>query len=206
MIESTQKTRRRIMSITIRPAQKNDAHYLAPLIYSAIEDLAEHFTGASSANEAIERLAHLVAEEENRFSYQYALVIEDDGNIIGVGSAYPENIIDNLTIRTIELSKQFSWHIKSKLESRLLKDKEAPQGTYYIDHLAVNEDYRGRGYATLLIKAMESNALEMGFGVISLLVDTTNPKARVLYEKLGYSFLYNVLANGHSYVALVKNL
>lgn len=194
------------MSITIRPAQKKDAKAISPLIYLAIEDLAEHFTGATSANEAIERLSHLVTEEGNRFSYQYALVIEEDGNIIGVGSAYSENIIDDLTFRTIELSKKFSWHIKSKLENRLLKDKEAPQGTYYIDHLAVNEDYRGKGYASLLIEAMENNAKEMGFKVISLLVDYTNPKARTLYERLGYSFLYNVPANGHSYVALVKNL
>lgn len=194
------------MSITIRPAIKKDAKAISPLIYSAIEDLAEHFTGATSANEAIERLAHLVSEEENRFSYQYALVIEEDGNIIGLGSAYPENIINDLTYRTIELSKKFSWHIKTKQENRLLKDKEAPQGTYYIDHLAVNEDYRGKGYATLLIEEMEKNAIEMGFKVISLLVDLTKPKARLLYEKLGYRFLYDVPANGHCYVALVKNL
>lgn len=194
------------MSIIIRPAIKKDAKSLAPLIYSAIEDLALHFTGADSANEAIERLAVLVTEEENRFSYQYALVIEEEGNIIGLGSAYPENIIDDLTFQTIELSKKFSWHIKSKQESRLLKDKEAPQGTYYIDHLAVNEDYRGKGYATLLLEAMENNAKEMGFMVISLLVDYANPKARSLYEKLGYRFLYNVPANGHNYVALVKIL
>ncbi|KAF0091707.1 MAG: hypothetical protein FD141_1496 [Fusobacteria bacterium] len=194
------------MSITIRPAQKKDTESISPLIYLAIEDLAEHFTGATSANEAIERLTHLVAEEENRFSYQYALVIEEDGNIIGVGSAYPENIIDDLTYKTIELSKKFSWHIKSKIENRLLKDKEAPKGTYYIDHLAINEDYRGKGYATLLIEAMENNAIKMGFQVISLLVDNTNPNARDLYEKLGYRFLYNVQANGHNYIALVKNL
>jgi hypothetical protein len=47
------------MSITIRPAQKKDAKSLAPLIYSAIEDLAEHFTGALSINQAIERLTVL---------------------------------------------------------------------------------------------------------------------------------------------------
>lgn len=194
------------MSITIRPALKKDAKSLAPLIYSAIEDLALHFTGADSANEAIERLAVLVAEAENRFSYQYALVIEEEGNIIGLGSAYPENIIDDLTYKTIELSKKFSWHIKTKQENRLLKDKEAPQGTYYIDHLAIDKNYRGKGYATLLIEAMENNAIDMGFKVISLLVDFTNPKARILYERLGYSFLYNLPANGHVYAALVKNL
>ncbi len=194
------------MSIIIRPAQKKDAKSLAPLIYLAIEDLAEHFTGANSASEAVEKLAILVAEEENRFSYQYALVLEEFGNIIGVGSAYSENIIDDLTYNTIELSKKFSWHINSKIENRLLKDKEAPKGTYYIDHLAVNEDYRDKGYATLLIEAMENNAMEMGFKIISLLVDFTNPKARSLYERLGYRFLNDVLANGHSYVALVKNL
>lgn len=194
------------MSITIRPAQKKDTKVLAPLIYSAIEDLAEHFTGASSQNEAIERLSLLIAEDDNRFSYQFALVIEEDGNIMGVSSAYSENIIDDLTFKTIELSKRFSWQIDKVTENRLLKDKEAPKGTYYIDHLAVDENYRGKGYATLLIEAMEMNGVEMGFKVVSLLVDITNPKARVLYEDLGYRFLCNVQANGHSYIALVKHL
>jgi ribosomal protein S18 acetylase RimI-like enzyme len=194
------------MLITIRPAQKIDAKYIAPLIYSAIEDLAEHFTGAHSINQAIERLTVLIAQEDNRFSYQYALVIEADGNIIGIGSAYPENIIDDLTYKTIELSKELSWHIDKKLEDRLLKDKEAPKGTYYIDHLAIDEDYRGNGYATLLIEAMEKRSKDWGHKVVSLLVDLNNPKARALYERLGYRFLSDVQANGHQYAALIKNL
>lgn len=194
------------MSITIRPAQKKDAKSLAPLIYSAIEDLAEHFTGALSINQAIERLTVLIAKEDNRFSYQYALVIEADGNINGIGSVYPENVIDDLTYKTIELSKEFSWPIDKKREDRLLKDKEAPKGTYYIDHLAINEDYRGKGYATLLIEAMEKRGKDLGHKVVSLLVDHNNPKARALYERLGYRFLSNVQANGHHYAALIKNL
>lgn len=194
------------MSITIRPAQKKDAKSLAPLIYSAIEDLAEHFTGALSTNQTIERLTVLIVEEENRFSYKYALVVEENGNIIGVGSAYPENVIDDLTFKTIELSKEFSWHINKEKENMLLKDKEAPKGTYYIDHLAIDKNFRGKGYATLLIEAMEKKGRELGYKVVSLLVDINNPKARVLYEKLGYSFLSDVQANGHNYAALIKNL
>jgi ribosomal protein S18 acetylase RimI-like enzyme len=148
----------------------------------------------------------LIAEDGNRFSYQYALVVEENGNIIGVGSAYPENVIDELTFKTIELSKEFSWHINKENENRLLNDKEAPKGTYYIDHLAIDKNFRGKGYATLLIEAMENKGRELGYKVASLLVDINNPKARVLYERLGYSFLSDVQANGHHYAALIKNL
>lgn len=194
------------MSITIRPAQIKDAKSLAPLIYSAIEDLAEHFTGALTIDQAIDRLTLLISKDYNRFSYQYALVLESDGNIIGIGSAYPENVIDDLTYKTIELSKELSWHIDKKREDRLLKDKEAPKGTYYIDHIAIDKDYRGKGYATLLIEAMEKRGKDLGHKVVSLLVDLNNPKARVLYERLGYRFFSDVQANGHQYAALVKYL
>lgn len=195
-----------MMSIKIRPAQKNDAKILAPLIYMAIEDVAEHFTGATSINQAIERLTILIAEEFNRFSYQYALVIEDDDKIIGICTAYPENVIDELTFKTLGLSKKYSWHIHKEIEERLLKDKVAPIGTYYIDHLAITSDYRGKGYAKLLIEAMEKKARNSDYDIISLIVDINKPKARFLYEKIGYGFFNDVMANGHHYVALVKNL
>lgn len=194
------------MSIKIRPAQKNDAKFLAPLIYLAIDDVAEHFTGATSINQAIERLTILIAEDFNRFSYRYALIIEDDDKIIGICSAYPENMIDELTFKTLGLSRKYFWHIHKEIEERLLKDKEAPIGTYYIDHLAIASDYRGKGYATLLIDAMEKRARNSGYSIISLLVDIKNPNARFLYEKLGYYFSSDVLANGHHYTALIKKL
>lgn len=194
------------MSIIIRPAQKKDAISLAPLIYSAIEDLAEHFTGALSIKQAIDRLTTLIAEEGNRFSYQYGLVAEENGNIIGIGTSYPENVIDELTFKTIELSKEFSWYINKEKENRLLNDKEAPKGTFYIDHLAIDKDYRGKGYAKLIIEAMENKGRELGYKVVSLLVDINNPKARALYEKIGYRFLSDVQANGQYYAALVKTL
>jgi len=194
------------MSVSIRPGKKEDAKFIAPLVYLAIEDLADMFTGAMTRNEAIERLALLSGQKGNRFSYEYALVMEEDNNIIGVGIAYPEKIIDKLTKNTLELSKKLSWQINEKISQRLLKDKEAPKGTYYIDSIAIDKGFRGKGYATLLIEVLEKKALEMGINITSLLADINNPRAKSLYEKLGYRSIGRVLANGHNYIALIKKL
>jgi len=172
----------------------------------AIENLAEQFTGTITKNEAIERLSVLITHKENRFSYEYALVIEENDNILGVVTAYPENIIDDLTFNTLELSRKLSWQINIEIQNRLLNDKEAPKGTYYIDNIAINKNYRSKGYATFLIEVIENNAVKIGYDVISILADINNPRAKFLYEKLGYKASGNVLANGHNYTVLMKNL
>jgi ribosomal protein S18 acetylase RimI-like enzyme len=190
----------------IRPALKKDALTVASLIHMAIGDLAEKFTGAQNQTEAVERLAILFTYDENRFSHQYAYVIEEEHTVVAVASAYSEGIIDALTVTTLALSKSLTWHISTDCLQRLQEDKEAPKGTFYIDHIAVHPKTRGKGYASLLISTLENKAIQSHHDKTSLLVDVDNPKAKKIYEKLGYIPTETVNANGHIYTALVKNL
>jgi GNAT superfamily N-acetyltransferase len=55
-----------------------------------------------------------------------------------------------------------------------------------IFRLEVVEKHRSKGVGTALIRALEALALARGFGCVGLGVGTGNPRARVLYERLGY--------------------
>jgi len=56
-----------------------------------------------------------------------------------------------------------------------------------MEDLYTKESKRGKGYATLLITECEKRAKEKGFKEIGLAANPTeNPKARSLYERLGY--------------------
>ena len=56
-----------------------------------------------------------------------------------------------------------------------------------MEDLYTREEFRGKGYATILIKECEKRAKEKGFTKIGLAVNPNlNSKAKDLYEKLGY--------------------
>jgi GNAT superfamily N-acetyltransferase len=60
-------------------------------------------------------------------------------------------------------------------------------GVPRLDHLEVLGPFMGRGIGTALIRAAEDTARQLGHERIALGVGLDNPKARRLYERLGYA-------------------
>ena len=59
------------------------------------------------------------------------------------------------------------------------------------------EDCRGRGIATLLLKAAIDKARRMGLPAVGLLVDKGNPKAEKLYTRVGFKYVGDNTWGGH---------
>jgi ribosomal protein S18 acetylase RimI-like enzyme len=60
-------------------------------------------------------------------------------------------------------------------------------GTLLMDGIAVKKDARGQGVGTKLLEAVFAYAEAQGFERVRLDVIDTNPKARELYERLGFA-------------------
>jgi GNAT superfamily N-acetyltransferase len=60
-------------------------------------------------------------------------------------------------------------------------------GVPRLDHLEVSGPFQGRGIGTALIGVAEGTARRLGHERIALGVGLDNPKARRLYERLGYA-------------------
>lgn len=56
----------------------------------------------------------------------------------------------------------------------------------YIEHVVIDNKYRGKGYGTQLLKFAEKRALEEGCKLIELDTDNGATKAEKLYEMSGY--------------------
>lgn len=56
----------------------------------------------------------------------------------------------------------------------------------WINRLAVDPDYRRRGYGTRLVEAAEQVLHEQGIHVIAALVESDNPGSLALFQKAGY--------------------
>ncbi len=190
----------------LRAVSLADGKPISELIVMAIEDLADQFTKATEKEDLVIRLRMLLEVPETRFSAAYGLVIEDNGKVAGVGFAYPGNIMRALTQNMLNHMKTIGVNYHVDEESRLVASKEANEDEFYIDNLAVFEAYRGKGYSRMIIEAFEERAKAEGFSKISILADLHNPKAKAIYERLGYvsDSVFRVL--GHDYDHLVKPL
>ena len=88
------------------------------------------------------------------------------------------------------LKKEFGffgalWRsIVQKFSVDKLKDNEL-----YIGSIAVAEDYRGKGFGTQLLNAVNDFAKKNGFETIILDVVDTNPRAYELYKRFGFKVI-----------------
>lgn len=188
-----------------RRLRPEDYPVAAVLIEAAIGDLAAFFTGADSEAEARVRLQALVAARGTRFSHEFAIGIAclSTGELAAIGSAYGEKEMDALTARSIAVSEAMGWTLVPEIKQRLLQEREAPVGTYYIDHLAVSPQHQGNALGTALIQMLIQQGKTYGYFEVSLLADIHNPNAQRLYERLGFQLKERVRANGHDYNALI---
>ena len=88
-----------------------------------------------------------------------------------------------------------AWHQGKPVGHGLLKWRGADEhhivrafqgGCPDIEDLFVLEAYRSRSVGTQILRAAEHLVREHGFDRIGLSVDVRNPRARALYERLGY--------------------
>lgn len=166
-------------TVEIRRATREDAAALARLIDLAGEGLPSWLWARSAddparAWEVGERRA---AREEGGFSYRNAHILEAGGRTAGMILAY-------------QLPDPYDVEDASKLPDvvRPLVELEAQApGSWYLNGVAVFDEFRGQGFGTKLLKLSEDLARESEAGEMSLIVAEENEGARRLYERLGFT-------------------
>ncbi len=98
--------------------------------------------------------------------------------------------------RTHELGRYIGIRIDGRLAA-MAGERMRPQGFTEISAVCVHPDFRGRGYAQALIKALMGSIAARGERpFLHLYAD--NPGARALYERLGFAprqtFVFRVMA------------
>ena len=59
----------------------------------------------------------------------------------------------------------------------------------WINRLAVDEEYRGQGIGTKLVKLLEQEFEDKGFKIWAALIEPDNPKGMEFFEKMGFEDL-----------------
>lgn len=184
----------------IRKAKKTDAKVIAPLVYSALHEIAEKITGTKVETEILTELENWFSKRDNRLSYENGFVEEQNGQAVGIIVAYHGSHAKQLDAPIVKHLR------KIHQDSSITLEKEAELDEYYIDTLSVSGTCGGQGIGSKLIQAAENDAYEKGYEKIALLVNLENKRAFSLYKKLGYQEDKTVMLVGEPYAHLVKPL
>lgn len=174
--------------MNIRHAKPTEATIIAPLVYSAIHDIAYSLTGTTDEKKMLERLSMWINRPENRLSYENIIVAEIEEAIAGIIITYPGELASKLD-EPIQ-----NWLIEQGHVSSL--DAETEGCVLYIDSVAVDAQYGGRGIGTQLIQAAIDRARSLHLPYVTLNVDKTNPNASRLYERLGFNKTKEITISG----------
>ena len=186
-------------NISIRGARPDEAARIAGLIIMAMtEECCLHFCGPGHDIRDFRRvMTSLVSRSDTQYSYNNTLVATIEDNIVGICVSYDGALLHLLRQPFIDAAQQ-EWG----MDHSSIPD-ETQAGELYIDSLAVDPDYRGRGIASLLLRATIDKSRTLGLPSTGLLVDVGNPKAEALYNKVGFQYAGTNSWGGHGMKHLV---
>lgn len=164
----------------IIPATKEDAAFLAQALMVAIG--AEVCADIASDQGRLRKVfARTAARTDSQYSYLNALVaVTDDGARAGAIIGYDGALLHKLRQAFVD---EYNAEFGTRLTEEEFDDETDPE-EIYIDTLMVLPEHRRRGLAGKLIAAFGERHGQKPLG---LLVDYTNPHARALYVKAGFS-------------------
>ncbi len=184
----------------IRQAVRSDAERAVPLILQAIGHIAFVLTGTTDVQETASILNDFFGQEDNRISYQNALIVEEVGELVGVAIFY-----DGAKARELDAPLE-SAAAKRSGDSNYCIPTEPEASEFYLDTLSVSPRCQGKGYGRKLIEAGCDRARNLGHLRMALLVELDNEAAKRLYERLGFRTDFTKWISGQEYLHMVRSL
>lgn len=186
--------------IRIEKAQPLQASAIASLIMLAMNHACcQYFAGPHhTLSDFHQLMIRLVERRDSQYSYLHTLVALNGNEVIGCCVSYEGEKLHALRRAFIDEALASFGIDYSAMED------ETQAGELYIDSLAVDARYQGRGIATALLKATCEKALALHLPA-GLLVDKGNPAAERLYTRLGFRYVNDATWGSHPMKHLQKS-
>ena len=171
----------------IREGRRDDAPFLAETVMEAVgHELCVGLAGGEGRLPLVRQLFEaLAARDDSQYSHRNSFVAVDArGEAVGAVIAYDGAELRRLRMAFAQEANHFlGWNVTPEEAAKW--EDEADSGEIYIDSLYVRPEYRGKGLASDLLKAVESR-----FGdkrkPLGLLVEPENGRAREVYGHWGF--------------------
>ncbi|KQB03942.1 hypothetical protein XV92_01660 [Vibrio metoecus] len=179
-------------SLKIRKLKQRDIAKARLLIEKAFSDKFCSMTSLDreqlTSSLCMEKIIDVQLHEGHR-------VAELDGNVVGIISVKswksPKTKSLDLELVKTALSEYGFLGMLNVLLGLILLDESVAKGHYYIEHIAIDESYRGKGIGNELMTFAELTALsDPDATKLTLVVARSNVRAISFYEQRGYQVDY----------------
>ncbi|NEW65663.1 GNAT family N-acetyltransferase [Carnobacteriaceae bacterium zg-84] len=185
----------------IRKATKQDIDAIYPLIYIIWEDMNYPLLRLLDKDTFQKTMLHILADEHAKFSYKNAWVYEKENQIIGVLYGYAG-----------QDERQFDEHFHTFIDAHFPhlnirqyeSNRESHDNEWYLDSLVVHSNYRGQGIASAFFDVLKD--IVAPYQRVGLNCEQDNLQAKKLYERLGFSTVYEIDFLGHLYYHMEKSI
>jgi GNAT superfamily N-acetyltransferase len=174
------------MEIKYRPGEKRDCTKLAELINIASGGVVEYlFHDLIPGMTPTQVVAHNLENVDSPYSYQSAIVAEEENEVIGISLSFPSSYhkITN-TMRTYFPSDRLE-HLRHFYASRV-------GNSWLLDALCVIETHRRKGIGEKLISLTKEKAVQNGRKALSLIAFADNALAIPFYKHTGFEIVERV--------------
>ena len=179
------------VALTFRAASRADVADAVPLIYSSGPAAFDYVfnNGGSRDAQAFLRFAYLHGGGE--FGWRAHRIAEMGGQVVAVGAAFDGRTVTRFTIAGALQIWGFYGAIRAwgvmvrglRVEA-IIRPPHAQE--YYLCHLGVREEMRGRGIGARFMGHLLEGLDAKRHRCATLDVAVTNPRAQLLYERLGF--------------------
>ena len=175
------------------PASRGHADLISLLIYQSVHELMDFMFGSQELADPV--LKKLLGYSSGQFGYRYVSVMQDGDQTVGVVLGYSRE-----EFMQAELPGAFNmlratplrfWPHLFTTVNRALSNYVPPPSpnAYYINNIAVNAEFRGKGYGSKLLAHIIEVATQKGFRSLELDVTHINEDAIRFYQRNGFSMV-----------------
>lgn len=177
--------------LELRPATAEDAAAAVPLIHDSGPVAFRWVFSQTEPGQSLAFLDHSFRRGDGQFGWRNHLVAERDGRVLATVAVWDARLNGAFTVSALRHITAFYGLRAPAVLLRGLRFERvvrpAPPGVAYIGHVAVAPDSRGQGVGRAVLQHLLQKTAEDGYARAALDVADSNPRARALYEGLGFS-------------------
>ncbi len=176
--------------LQLKPCTPEDVTAAVPLIYASGPDAFE-FVFKNDEKSAKDFLAFAFLRKGGEFSFDNHYALWENNQLVGVGALYNHSRAATFLVNdAVNIIRFYGWkflvHSLNGLKAETII-KPPGKNEITLGHLGIKEELRGKGFGTHLINLLVQQVEKMEQEYFVLDVSEENPKAKVLYERMGFT-------------------
>jgi len=192
--------------IELRPCTPEDVSAAVPLIIES-GPAAFAYVFQTKKQNALSFLSFAFISKGGEFSYDNHFALMRNGTIVGIGSIFNGKRARGFALRdAMKVIRKYGFLAFTVMVRGLRVEqivKHPKKNEFCIAHIGIRREERSKGYGQKMIELLMQTTTSATSDYYVLDVSEENPRAQLLYERMGFQVsrhIFSKLKNQYSYV------